>query len=122
MLPVVPVWQPILLGGIWQHTERAEIGATTMTTTVGCSISAVISVLDAAHRTGRNPETIRRWIREGRLRARKVGARHMIDEADLDAATEEPRSLPTPHEWQTLPSGRPAPDWVKALDAARGGR
>jgi excisionase family DNA binding protein len=82
----------------------------------------VITVIDAARRAGRNPETIRRWIREGRLRAQRVGTRHMIDEADLDAATEEPRSLPMPREWQALPSGRPAPDWVKALDEARGGR
>ena len=44
----------------------------------------VLTVPQAARRTRRNPETIRRWIREGKLPARKVGAQHVIDEADLE--------------------------------------
>ena len=44
----------------------------------------VLTVPQAARRTRRNPETIRRWIREGRLPARKVGSQHVIEEADLD--------------------------------------
>jgi excisionase family DNA binding protein len=42
-----------------------------------------LTVPEAARRTGRNPETIRRWIREGKLVARKVGTQHFIDEDDL---------------------------------------
>jgi excisionase family DNA binding protein len=44
----------------------------------------MLTVPEAARRTRRNPETIRRWIREGKLPARKVGAQHVIEEADLD--------------------------------------
>jgi len=44
----------------------------------------VLTVPQAARRTHRNPETIRRWIREGKLSARKVGAQHVIEEADLE--------------------------------------
>lgn len=46
-----------------------------------------LTVPEAARRTGKNPETIRRWIREGKLRAMKVGTQHMIEAADLDAMT-----------------------------------
>lgn len=47
--------------------------------------TAMLTVPEAAKRTRRHPETIRRWIREGKLRARKVGTQHVIDEPDLDA-------------------------------------
>jgi len=42
-----------------------------------------LTVPEAARRTGRNPETIRRWIRAGKLPSRKVGTQHVIDEDDL---------------------------------------
>jgi len=45
-----------------------------------------LTVPEAARRTGRNPETIRRWIRAGKLPSRKVGTQHVIDEDDLAAA------------------------------------
>lgn len=82
----------------------------------------MLTVTEAARRAGRDPETIRRWIRAGRLRATRTGSRHLIDEADLDAATEEPRSLPLPERWRRFDSGRPVPDWVKALHESRRGR
>jgi excisionase family DNA binding protein len=44
-----------------------------------------LTVPEAARRTGRNPETIRRWIRAGKLPARKVGTQHIIEVRDLDA-------------------------------------
>ena len=43
----------------------------------------MLTVAEAARRAGKNPETIRRWIREGRLRARKVGSQHVIEPDDL---------------------------------------
>jgi len=42
-----------------------------------------LTVPEAARRVGRNPETIRRWIRAGKLPSRKVGTQHVIDEEDL---------------------------------------
>jgi excisionase family DNA binding protein len=44
----------------------------------------MLTVADAARITGKNPETIRRWIRSGRLNARKFGTQHVIDEIELD--------------------------------------
>jgi len=43
----------------------------------------MLTVPEAARRAGRNPETIRRWIREGKLTAWKVGMQHVIDVDDL---------------------------------------
>ena len=40
----------------------------------------MMTVPEAARRTGKNPETIRRWIREGKLRAHKVGTQHVFEE------------------------------------------
>lgn len=51
--------------------------------------TAVLTVPEAARRTRRHPETIRRWIREGKLRARKVGTQHVIEESDLDTLLED---------------------------------
>ena len=79
----------------------------------------LLSVNQAAQRSGRDPETIRRWIRAGKLRAARDGNRHMIEEEELALATEEPRSVGVPKEWETLPSGRPQPDWVKILHRSR---
>ncbi len=55
-----------------------------------------LTVPEAARRLGRNPETIRRWIRAGKLRSRKVGTQHVIDEDDLIGATRIVRAGPLP--------------------------
>ena len=47
----------------------------------------MLTVPEAARRAGRHPETIRRWIREGRLRAHKVGTQHVIEADDLVEVT-----------------------------------
>jgi excisionase family DNA binding protein len=78
----------------------------------------MLTVPQAARRIGRDPETIRRWIRSGRLRAARVGTQHVIEEADLDALAEQPRSLPLP-ERQRFDSGRPVPDIVAAIHRSR---
>ena len=81
-----------------------------------------LTVPEAARRTGRNPETIRRWIREGRLRASKVGTQHIIDEHDLgeliDAGSGATR---VPAEWRTTFWGAPMPNVVAAVRRSREG-
>src|ERR671924_176202 len=81
----------------------------------------MITVPEAARRAGKNPETIRRWIREGRLASHKVGTQHTIDEADL-AALMGDEELPVPQGWKRMPDGRPAPNVVRAIRMARKGR
>lgn len=82
----------------------------------------MLTVPEAASRAGRDPETIRRWIRGGRLRAHKVGTQHVIDEDDLEAVLGEPRAEGVPERWRRFDSGRRAPDWVRALEDSRRGR
>jgi excisionase family DNA binding protein len=80
----------------------------------------MLTVPQAAERVGRNPETIRRWIREGRLRARKIGTQHVIEERDLDGAS--PGSGPAieiPAAWSRSSDGSPQPDWEKLVRAQR---
>jgi excisionase family DNA binding protein len=84
-----------------------------------CSIEHVLTVPEAAKRTGRNPETIRRWIRAGRLRAHKVGTQHVIEESDLAQAASTPAALTVPKLLRTFESGRPQPDWAEALHRSR---
>ncbi len=52
------------------------------------------TVAQAADRIGRNPETIRRWTRSGRLRSRRMGQRHAIEDRDL--RTIEATRVPEP--------------------------
>ncbi|MDP9264504.1 MAG: helix-turn-helix domain-containing protein [Chloroflexota bacterium] len=81
-----------------------------------------MTVTEVARRVGRDPETVRRWIRSGKLRARKVGMRHVIEEADLDAIGAEPETLPIPNELRVAISGSPQPDWVRLIRRSRRGR
>ena len=81
----------------------------------------MITVPEAAKRAGKDPETIRRWIRSGRLRASKIGTQHVIEETDLEPLLED-QELPLPPEWRTLPDGRPMPNVVRAIRLARTGR
>jgi excisionase family DNA binding protein len=79
----------------------------------------MLTVPEAARRTGKNPETIRRWIRAGRLRSQRVGTQHLIEETDLEELTGSSDSLPLPKGWNRLPSGSPMPDWVAAVRESR---
>lgn len=84
----------------------------------------MLTVPEAARRVGRNPETVRRWIRAGRLRSQKVGTQHVIEEDDLQALLEEDEPAPTPPEWglDRTWDGRPKPNFVKLLREVRGER
>jgi excisionase family DNA binding protein len=80
----------------------------------------MITVPEAARRAGRNPETIRRWIREGKLPARKVGTQHVLDESDLDEILGRANDTVTlPAEWSETFWGGPMPDVVAALRRSR---
>jgi excisionase family DNA binding protein len=81
----------------------------------------MLTVPEAAQRVDRDPETIRRWIRSGRLRATKVGTQHVIEEHDLEALAPGESQLPLPDEWQTFESGRPVPNWADAVHRSRRG-
>jgi excisionase family DNA binding protein len=82
----------------------------------------MLTVPEAARRTKRDPETVRRWIRSGRLRATKVGTQHMIDEADLAGVAEEKSVLPLPIGWRRTADHLAMPDVVAAIRASRTGR
>lgn len=81
----------------------------------------MLTVPEAARRAGRDPETIRRWIRAGRLQSRKVGTQHVIEEDDL-AAILESGAPALPAAWRRTASGRPMPDVVAAIGRSRRGR
>lgn len=79
----------------------------------------MLTVPEAARRAGRDPETIRRWIRSGRLTARKIGTQHVIEEEDLAMTLAEGSDISLPREWATTRSGRPMPNVVIAVARSR---
>ncbi len=79
----------------------------------------MLTVPEAARRAGRTPETVRRWIRSGRLRAERVGTQHVIDEQDLARLVEEPWPVEIPPELRAGPRGEAQPDWVAIIRAQR---
>lgn len=81
----------------------------------------MLTVHEAARRVGRNPETVRRWIREGKLVARKVGTQHVIEEADLAVFQAEADRVVVPVAWTQTVTGEPMPDVVAAIRLARSG-
>lgn len=79
----------------------------------------MMTVPEAAKRVGRDPETVRRWIRSGKLPSKKVGTQHLVDEHDLAALVDGSDSLPLPEEWRYMSGGRPQPDWVRLVRESR---
>jgi excisionase family DNA binding protein len=80
----------------------------------------MLTVPEVARRVGKDPETVRRWIRGGKLPARKVGTQHVVEEEDLAAVVAEPHEQVLPPEWSHLPDGRPMPNFVKYIRERRG--
>ncbi len=80
----------------------------------------MLTVPEAARRAARDPETIRRWIRSGKLRARKIGTQHVIEEEDLALVLDDDAEmLPLPVEWKLTADGRPQPNWVRIIRQSR---
>ena len=78
----------------------------------------MLTVSEIAARVGRDPGTIRRWIRTGKLRARKIGTQHVVDERDLDMLLDGDM-LPLPRAWKTTSTREPMPNVLEALRRSR---
>ena len=80
----------------------------------------MLTVPEAAKRVGRDPETVRRWIRAGKLRSQRIGTQHLIDEDDL-AELEVDDIVPLPRAWKDAQTwtGEPPIDWGKAVRRSR---
>lgn len=78
----------------------------------------MLTVPEAAAIAERDPETIRRWIRSGKLRARKIGTQHVIEAADLEdvLAADE---LSIPESWGSPITGRSLPSIVAIVRSQR---
>jgi excisionase family DNA binding protein len=81
----------------------------------------MITVPEAARRVRRDPETIRRWIRSGRLASQRIGTQHLVDERELEALVYR-EELPSPPGWSRTATGEPMPSVLDALDRSRAGR
>ena len=80
--------------------------------------TTMLTVSEAARRAHRNPETVRRWIRSGRLRSRRIGTQQVIDESDLRALMPV-RARSLPGAWRKTTTGEPMRDVVRAVRRSR---
>jgi excisionase family DNA binding protein len=78
----------------------------------------MVTVAEAAKRLSRDSETIRRWIRAGKLPAKKVGLLHLIEEVDLPI--EQVTYLPAA--WRRTATGEEVPYVVAAIRRVRAER
>jgi excisionase family DNA binding protein len=81
----------------------------------------MLTVPQAARRVGRTEETVRRWIRAGRLRSTRVGTQHLIDEDDLHRLIDGGEPVPIPEAWTRFSDGTPQPDWEGIIRRSRDG-
>jgi len=85
-------------------------------------IEPVLTVAETAARVERSPDTVRRWIREGRLPAQRQGGRQLIGDRDVRAIEDELHPMAQlPEEWRVGDDGAQAPNWVAALHRSRSG-
>jgi uncharacterized protein len=79
----------------------------------------MLTVPEAARRVGRNPETVRRWIREGKLSSTRVGTQYLIDESDLVEVLGDSRQaseIAAPYRARPVVPSVPAPDpWLTTI-------
>ena len=101
--------------------RRPSGGYGPLTGEVSCILQYMLTVPQVAVRLGRDPETIRRWIRSGRLPARKVGTQHVVDEEDLKSLFKGDL-LPVPPAWKKTSTGEAVPNVVHCVRRSRAGR
>jgi excisionase family DNA binding protein len=93
-----------------------------MTKRVGTT-DELIDVRRAAVLVGRHPETVRRWVWSGRLRAQRNGRRLLVARSEVQAIAEQDAVASSLREWadqaravrnstSTMESGRSAADLV----------
>jgi excisionase family DNA binding protein len=63
-----------------------------------------MTVPEAARFAGRNPETIRRWIRDGKLKSERIGTQHLVSRDDVVAILPA-QPLELPLHWQNPDTG-----------------
>ena len=98
-------------------TSGTHAGITSGTATTG------VSIPEAAVALGVTTNTVRRWIKGGRLRALKLGGQYRITLADLDRARDTPAEGHVhPAGTHDLDSGHSSPrvDMSEGLDTGRG--
>jgi excisionase family DNA binding protein len=81
----------------------------------------VLTIREAAAVAGVGEETVRRWVRAGRLPARRDGPRLLVAPEDVSRIAPAD-SLPLPPEWQATATGDPQPDWVELVRRSRARR
>lgn len=74
----------------------------------------MLTVPEAARRVGKNPETVRRWIRAGKLPAIRIGTQHVIDEDDLALVLAGVTGRPS-----STAGGAPMVDWTSVVRWSR---
>lgn len=79
----------------------------------------MLTVPEAARRAAKNPETIRRWIRAGRLPSTRVGTQYLVDEEALHDLLAEAEVLEASPDWDETFWGGPMPNWVAIIRQQR---
>ena len=74
-----------------------------------------LTVLELAQRLSRAPATVCRWVRSGKLAARKVGLQHRVEEGDLPGGA----GAAFRPGWGRTVTGEPMPDVVALLRRSR---
>lgn len=72
-----------------------------------------MTVPEAASYTGKNPETVRRWIRAGKLRSEKIGTQHLLYKSDIDFYMMPVEPMELPPGWR--PEDTMNIDWAKVI-------